>query len=105
MTNPVELANELSGELKKIHYLQVFNLDNTKPIITAVDLLPSGKNEVQNVTILCETTAGNVFPQFYVSMLSDYASGDHHNCKLIMNLVKKTPESKNYLIDSILLKD
>jgi len=101
MTNSVEL----SGVLKKIHRLQVYNLDNTKPIIIVVDIITSEGEEFKNVTIFCEKTTGNAFPQIYVSMLSDYASGNNHNYNIVMSLVKKTPESNNYLIDSILLKD
>jgi len=104
MTNSVELTHELSGELKKVHQLLVYNLDNTKPIITVVDILTPTGEEVQMVTVYCETTAGNAFPQIYISMLSDYASENNHNYKLIMSLVKKTPESPSYFIDNILLK-
>lgn len=106
MTNPVEEIKYFSGEVKKIHHLQFYNRNNTQPMMIAVDILFSGEEKAQTVTVFCKTTTtGDIFPQIVASMLSDYASGNNKKYNIIMNLFKKKPEHKSYLIDSILLKD
>ncbi|WP_300004822.1 hypothetical protein [uncultured Cedecea sp.] len=117
MTKPIELANELkelyfkrdinrgfrSVEVKKINFLAVYGSIDITSLLVTVDFIVPGEIETQQITALCYSTEGNTSCQSYVSMLSDYVSGNNENYKLIMTLSEASPENNNYFIESIIV--